>query len=119
MATVEQVTEMLRPAQKPLIEEMRQMREKATEGRQEQHEAMMKMFSNRDADKTASPAQEPSKHATEPPMKEEHRKDSMSPKLDPRIFTRVNKFCGGETGWKHWSFDFEVIVLAINPRMEN
>ena len=34
------------------------------------------------------------------------RKESSSPRLYPKDFTRVKTFSGGESAWKDWSFDF-------------
>ena len=41
-----------------------------------------------------------------------------SPKLDLKNFTRVDKFAGGETAWKEWSFNLKVLVTSVNPSLE-
>ena len=41
-----------------------------------------------------------------------------SPKLDPRNFMEMDKFGGGETAWKDWTFDFKVMFNSISPSMK-
>ena len=37
--------------------------------------------------------------------------------LDVKGFSRVDKFAGGEAGWKEWSFDFKVAVMAQSNKV--
>ena len=44
-------------------------------------------------------------------------KKEFTPKFDPKSFSRLDKFSGGDAAWKEWSFDFKVIATAINPSL--
>ena len=52
------------------------------------------------------------------PASDNNPRKENSPRPDLKNFTRMDKFCGGETAWKEWSFDFKVMVTSINPSLE-
>ena len=37
--------------------------------------------------------------------------------MDLKNFSRMEKFSGGDSAWKDWSFDLKVLTVSINPSM--
>ena len=63
----------------------------------------------------ASTTVEGTENSTGP--KTEKPNEDWSPKLDLKNFTRMEKFSGGDSAWKEWSFDLRVLTVSICPVM--
>ena len=51
------------------------------------------------------------------PATEERNKDRRGPKLDERMFRRIDKFLGGEKEWREFKFDVEVTIQTVHPEL--